>query len=169
MNTALKTFVGFITCRIRRWKFPGKNRDGARIFGSGCTDADQHASTDNRALHRERNGKWFGGNTIFDLLFANDYWYLIKGRTENILESAARAGETGNFRVVGFDESAGLNNSGDFHGSGATVAIQSMMSCQLDLVNRLRNAANLPAYGSPFFRCDSDFLGRENQLLKSAE
>src|SRR5262245_25544861 len=54
-----------------------------------------------------------------DLPFANDYWYLIKGRTENILESAARAGETGNFRVVGFD-AAGLNSSGDFHGSGST-------------------------------------------------
>jgi len=32
-----------------------------------------------------------------DLPFANDYWYLIKGCTENILESVARAGETGNF------------------------------------------------------------------------
>jgi hypothetical protein len=47
---------------------------------------------------------------------------------------------------------AKMNSSGDFHGSGSTGAIQSMMSCQLDLVNRLRNPTNLPAYGSPFFK-----------------
>ena len=39
--------------------------------------------------------------------FTSDYWYLIKAGTENILESAAQAGETSNFRVIGFDKSAG--------------------------------------------------------------
>lgn len=43
---------------------------------------------------------------FFNPPFTNDYWYLIKGGTENILESAAHAGETSNFRVVGFDKSA---------------------------------------------------------------
>jgi hypothetical protein len=43
---------------------------------------------------------------FFNHPFTNDYWYLIKGGTENILESAAHAGETSNFRVVGFDKSA---------------------------------------------------------------
>ena len=38
--------------------------------------------------------------------FTNDYWYLIKGNTENILKSAAHAGETSNFRVVGSDKVA---------------------------------------------------------------
>jgi hypothetical protein len=43
---------------------------------------------------------------FFNPPFTNDYWYLIKGGTENILESAAHTGETSNFRVVGFDKSA---------------------------------------------------------------
>ena len=43
---------------------------------------------------------------FFNHPFTNDYWYLIKGGTENILESAKHAGETSNFRVVGFDKSA---------------------------------------------------------------
>ena len=43
---------------------------------------------------------------FFNPPFTNDYWYLIKGGTENILESVAHAGETSNFRVVGFDKSA---------------------------------------------------------------
>jgi hypothetical protein len=43
---------------------------------------------------------------FFKAPFANDYWYLIRGGTENILKSAAHVGETSNFRVVGFDKSA---------------------------------------------------------------
>jgi hypothetical protein len=42
----------------------------------------------------------------FDSPFINDYWYLIEGKPENILELAARVGEANNFRAVGFDKSA---------------------------------------------------------------
>jgi hypothetical protein len=42
----------------------------------------------------------------FNPPFTNDYWYMIEGRPENILELAARAGETSGFRVLGVDKSA---------------------------------------------------------------
>jgi len=44
----------------------------------------------------------------FNPPFTNDYWYMIDGRPENILELAARAGETSGFRVL----SAGKSGSG---------------------------------------------------------
>ena len=69
------------------------------------------APTNTRALITVR---FTGSGTVnglevarfFNPPFTNDYWYLIKGGTENILKSAAHAGETSNFRVVGFDKSA---------------------------------------------------------------
>jgi hypothetical protein len=43
----------------------------------------------------------------FNPPFINDYWYIFKAKPENILESAMRAGEANNFRVVGLDKSPG--------------------------------------------------------------
>src|SRR6266542_3746191 len=61
---------------------------------------------------------------FFDLPYTNDYWYLIKGGTENILESVARAGETSNFRVVGFDKSAGRFALEDLSKARITVTLE---------------------------------------------
>jgi hypothetical protein len=70
------------------------------------------ATTDTRALitvHFTESGTVNGLEVerFFNPPFINDYWYLIKKGAENILKSAERAAETSNFRVVGFDNSAG--------------------------------------------------------------
>lgn len=68
--------------------------------------------TNTRALitvHFTENGTVNGLEVarFFNPPFTNDYWYLIKGGTENFFKSAARAGEASNFRVAGFDDSSG--------------------------------------------------------------
>lgn len=45
---------------------------------------------------------------FFDPPFINDYWYLTKDDTQNILESVMRSGEASDFRVAESDKAAGM-------------------------------------------------------------
>jgi hypothetical protein len=45
---------------------------------------------------------------FFDLPFNNDYWYLVKDGTQNVLDSVMRSGEASDFRVAESDKAAGM-------------------------------------------------------------
>lgn len=45
---------------------------------------------------------------FFDPPFINDYWYLTKDDSQNILESVMRSGEASDFRVAESDKAAGM-------------------------------------------------------------